>query len=1437
MPSAGLILLSFNLLLVIAILLGFLGGVIKGLYKSVIYLGFSIVFFVVGVLLIPFLSEAALDWGFLGSLLAQAVPDAGVEASTIRIMLPDILAHLLPEQADLFVAGSETMAVVYGVVKLALSLALLIVLLVLNATIFKLFPFILWLIIKPRKSNHPLDYGRKPKKHRLLGGLVGAVKGFMALFLVAIPAAGLASIAREAAPLYETIQEGGGIPSGNASDIFTLADSDEEDAVAQSLAMFKGYDNSIIGNVFGLGGMDEKLFDGFFKIDVKTEDGSQKIQLRKDIVKAINIAEIALEANDNSLEFDMSYIFKITEEDLRAIQTELEGITILNILKNIGAEYGYDFLEKENLTEGYEDDINLAALKAVDINREIDTLIEVVIIFANSENKDEIVDNFLVITKEEADAAFEELGKLQLVRLGLPVVVNYILNMPETIQAMEDNGLDPDDLTRPTIDELLLDFKNIVNIYDLAKDMGFNNTSDFENINEEFVVAIEDVHIEELFEVVFDFSFLYKNDKLFANLAYDFVTKSLPAEYLDIINRETLVDNFNAGELASIAKVGKLLYGEKLFKENETIDYENVLREENVNKLSKYISESMLLTEGMEGVANLFLKDLEYEGQAITLVMPTSDNFRGEVGEAEIKALLLSVRNMFEIGILEEGFDFKNVPNEKIDEIATNFSSSLTFRENLAPLVVQFTETTEFAFVKDSLEDVTESYWTKTEIKALMLSAKNIVELGLLEEGFDFATVSDEKLTEISTNFNASLTIRRTLSPMINYLTETTEYAFITSDEDESFWTQKEIYYTLNAVKIFASEEISETTLHTIEDAKVLEISKSMTVSNAFGKFLVEENKKDGLLDEKLHIPEGLIYYTTEEKTGELYYFFVGVKEIFGEDDLADFAIEMEDVSNMDIELIFESKVLEATVVENHLKEMHSETIFGKYIIDKYENEDEFDWYVDENPANPKGDSIPLVLALTGLDALGITYGTMNYSSFVLVLQTNPTAAQEINDLVISSAILNASLPKMINELINNQAELDIKVYPDYNKKDLAYWGTEGENKELYYILDALTVADYLKDFDYIDLNNSNKEEFKANSKKIAKSETLRQMLPKIFVESNLTIVKDYESDVNPYSLTEADWNNEIDVLVEILVKINEKPTINFEDPDPADFDVVTDVMLLMANSMLYDVVIVENELKDLYLTSNLGDYMVDTYENGSEFDWHIGKNPNNYNGDLIPLINAIGELNNLGITYTTMNYANFINVLKTNPTFSQQLNDAILSSVILNASLPKMFNKLLNTEGGLNVVVYPNYNKEDLAYWGTETENKELYYIFDALVAADDLKAYDYETLDNSNKEDFKDNSKKIAKSETLRQILPRIIIDSNLTMANSLRSEVDPNTLTELEWNNEIDVLVEIIVILNENPTLDVDNPNPADIPVVLEIRLLMVDSLLYDESKIIL
>src|SRR5690554_4153854 len=459
----------------------------------------------------------------------------------------------------------------------------------------------------------------------------------------------------------------------------------------------------------------------------------------------------------------------------------------------------------------------------------------------------------------------------------------------------------------------------------------------------------------------------------------------------------------------------------------------------------------------------------------------------------------------------------------------------------------------------------------RSEITAALKSVRNIFEIGLAEEGFDFKDITDEKIDEIALNFSNSTIIRHNLSPIINQATSDTDFSFITSEEDESFWTKDEIYYTFKAVKTFATEEVDQNSVHTIEDAKILEVSKSKTVSNAFGTFLEHENEPGGMLNGELNIPEGLVYYSTLEDEGEMYNFFVGAKEIIGEDSIEDLNIGIEDVLDINLEKVFSSKILKSTIVENHLKGMPSEENLGKYIVDNYENGDEFDWYIGENPENPSGDSVPLINALANLDDLGINYATMNYSSFLSVLQANPNGAQEINDEVLSSAVLNASMPKMLNELINVQGELNLNIYPNYNKTDLDYWGEIGSNKELFYILDALIVADELGDFDYQSLNDTNKEEFKTNAKKIAKSETLIQMLPRIIEESNLTMAEDLRTGVDPNSLTEAEWNNEIDVLVDIIVILNEHPTLDFDNPNPADIPVVLEIRLLMVDSMLYD--------------------------------------------------------------------------------------------------------------------------------------------------------------------------------------------------------------------------------------------------------------------------
>ena len=164
------------------------------------------------------------------------------------------------------------------------------------------------------------------------------------------------------------------------------------------------------------------------------------------------------------------------------------------------------------------------------------------------------------------------------------------------------------------------------------------------------------------------------------------------------------------------------------------------------------------------------------------------------------------------------------------------------------------------------------------------------------------------------------------------------------------------------------------------------------------------------------------------------------------------------------------------------------------------------------------------------------------------------------------------------------------------------------------------------------------------------------------------------------------------------------------------------------------------------------------------------------------------------------MEYIHYLAVLRNDPTIAQELNDAIIASRVINASLPKMLNRLINVEGGLGLVVYPHYNKENLSYWGTDGVNGELFYILDALVAADDIQVFNYATLNADNKEIYKAQTSKLAKSETLRQILPKILERSNLTRAVSVRSEVDPYTLNEEQWNNEINILAEVIIILNE-------------------------------------
>lgn len=1454
--SPGIIMLILNLLFLLIVVLAFLGGLIKGLYKSLIFLGFSALFFLIGFFVIPSISNKLLSMD-VSSLLGQFIPE--VEITSIKESLPDILSHYLPEFADIFLPGSEIVAVAYGTVKMVLNIVLLIVLLILNATILKIFPLILWLFIRPKKKTHELTQEViKPNKHRWFGGLVGAVKGVMALLLIAIPFAGISSLASSAEEFLAIIPEEEPVA-------YVELYSDDGFEIEEIIDYLTAYRKTAAGFIFGIPfkehRLDERVFDKIIEIEVKTESSREKIHLRRDVKKISNILKIVNEANEYSDQLEPTIVFNFEDEDFEKIKKELKGLSLLSVAKNVGVEFGYQIIENEKLNVGYEDILSLEELKKFDLFEDLDKLFDVVKIFSNSEagkyvlehglpeteeeiqivlnkvekeeiqlavdklielntlklglpiafnlalateeikeiiieadidvdtlhrpsqedllglvkgtgylgsiilemnegsivfdenflgkitedyldeieavmkdmtifqtiqdisaeieyklivennlnegyediltleafqnidvseeiattfdvyrivvragffdhilnngfpeteeemenllnvfdkeevqlivdktielqalklslplavnillndedikksleelemdissvtrptqddllglvkgigylasialeanegslkfdkeflfmfsddhldeiqdvisemtiievikefgaeyaynfiiknglekdyedditeekineidlreeiilfidvlrminaaeGQDELLNNPLALSKEEVEEVLSKISESKLVQLGLPLGVNFLLSLEQVEQIMVDNNITMDDITKPTKQELIDDFKKFVDVYDLIKDMGFNHLEDFDNIDQEFIIAIEDELVIRLFDVLFNFSIIDNNKDFVAALAYDKGTESLPDEYKDIISKQSLVDNFNAHELSTITLLVKLLFEEDLFKENTPIDYEVVLRDDNIDTISTYISESNILSEAVYGLLQVFTNELE----DFTIEIPEGYSFKGEAG--------------------------------------------------------------------------------KNELVPLLTSARDILVLGLIEEGFDFGTLDEETLRSLAFNFSSSDIIRYNLSPMINQITAQTEFNYITSDEGPEFWTEDEIYYTLNAVKIFMTEDLNANNMHKLSPELIGEVTLSKTISNALEKFLISENGPGGMLDNQLIIPEGITYYSTEDEYGEIYYMFIGVQELLGDGPLEDFNPTPDVLVSLDFRKMFDSKILEATIVEKHLKPMFDDDHLQNYLVSSYEDGEDYDWYKDVNPLNPKGDAILLVEALLVLDEIGVGYQTMNYLGFLTVLEHNPDCIQILNDAMISSAVMNASLPKMLNQLINNEAGLNLIIKEGYKKEDLSYWGELGVNKEFYNLLQGLTIADMLDDFDYSIIDSSNKEEYKTNFKKLSGSEILIQMLPRMLDESNLSAADSLRSDKDPYELTQQEWDNEIDILVDVMVILNENPSLDIESPGFEDIPILLEIRALIINSLLYD--------------------------------------------------------------------------------------------------------------------------------------------------------------------------------------------------------------------------------------------------------------------------
>lgn len=1169
MFQASDMILYFNIVCGITLLMSILYGFINGFLKTSFMTIFFLIVLVIGVISIPFISELLLDVNmkFINLILPNEIT---TEFTSVRASAPAILTEMFPERASMFVEGTESLLLVFGIIKMAINIVLFILLLVLNFTVFKFIGWILWMFVKPK--NNP-NTGDKPKKHRLLGAGVGVVRGLILLLLLAIPMAGFSSLATSANKIMR-------ITESNTNG--EVQQASEMDEFEEYLSFLIDYRQTYIGQVFK--SVDTPMFDAIIKVNTKVSDKDISLKLRSDIEHMVSIYEILVEANNGSSDFDENLFFKLTDDQITEIADYLSKADFIKVGVSIGAEILYDYLVNEDLINGYEDKLTLENLKNLQVSEDIKTLAEVIILTRAVEFEGEFKDNVFTLTEEEVSEIISKLSELKLLEYALPIGLNFFFNLESTQQLMIENGLDVTDLVKPIPEELLIDFENLANVYKAVKDLGYSSVDELKALeNTENLKLITDVQTTNLVSSIFGFNVLTDNSRLISTVLYDMLINGLPESYQSVITVEAFQNNFNETEVTNLVLLTKLFLEVGMFEEN--FNEQDLLTTENIEKLSTRISGSTLIS----GIAkDLILTMASSFNLPITIEVPESVTFGGDEGKAEIQAVLTSVKAVLEANLLDDSFNALDLTDQDIQDLATSISESKIMTHNI-PLMLDQMLGNMTTITLEIPEDFSfEGESGKEELVALLTNFRTFSEKGFLESSFNIQTLTDADIRSIAKDISSSVIMTHNIPSFLDYVSAGTSFEFLSDVDVEVIWDENELYYTLNAAKIFMTNNITQTNINSLTNEQIHQISLSKYVSNVIGLTINSMNEPGETLDGKLFIPTIDTWYSTDSSTGELEYLFLGLKEMVGLNDLSSFNVTADELLDKDIDLIIRSKTLEATIIEKHIKPLYGvggslenkldvpsnvewyqtetkagelkpffegidllignstiaaftpsvdsilnldhETIFKSVVLEHtmvnnhikpliisgslqpFINEKKLDgsdyqWLIDRTILNGSSDSLEFLAAIIDLNTIGINYNNLTYNGFV-ALFADETKPKQTNDILVKSEIFAHSFGKMFGNLLTPTLNISVK-----QDKDSSYWGSTTADGELLYMLEGLFKANDLKNFNYGAVTSTTVTNDKLIITDIVEhlydSDTLRQLLID-FPNSSLMVANSY---------------------------------------------------------------------------------------------------------------------------------------------------------------------------------------------------------------------------------------------------------------------------------------------------------------------------------------
>lgn len=479
LPDKSIIILGFNIIFVGILLLTFIRGFFRGFRKSIFYT----LFFALGAIglwfaIFPLAKEIyTMDLSFTGAM------DSNLQ-NFILENINNELGYAITEESYSYDA-------INGIATCVLQVVLFFVFIVFWLIIYRFIVWFFWgilgypflktkKVIKPSKEDKALaktiqDKKQrrellKPKvvrkkKHRLLGGVVGLVNGFVMCIVLCIPIGGVFSIitsANEAAQITE---------SNTAKRNANSNDGDIPKDIQEFLEYGDVYDRTWMAqllDVFGEDGLDNQMFDELFNIEVNKD---QNVKLRKEIN---TLANFALEASKSGIlevetnELSLEVIKQIDEEHLVASFETLGDLELLDVVLNIGIDY----LQYSNYINEHEVLKNLVIeyddLRSIKLSQDIENIGKLVGTTIDILKDQEDLNNidYMSLNTEKLNTFVDDLFNIELVNTGINTGLSYVLNLESVVDFVGDHQVNYENINWKE------DFTTIINMYKEFVDIG-----------------------------------------------------------------------------------------------------------------------------------------------------------------------------------------------------------------------------------------------------------------------------------------------------------------------------------------------------------------------------------------------------------------------------------------------------------------------------------------------------------------------------------------------------------------------------------------------------------------------------------------------------------------------------------------------------------------------------------------------------------------------------------------------------------------------------------------------------------------------------------------------------------------------------------------------------------------------------------------------------